>query len=376
MYSVILIDDEYITCKTFSQFINWEKCGFYLKNTFTDSRLALDYLRNNNVDLVITDINMPFVSGIDVAKYIYENNLECIVIFLSAYDEIQYAKLGMKYNVKRYLNKPISKKKLINDLEEIKTILFHNTVHSETFNFYLFSEYFRGIAIGNKIEDKNIISNFDFYNCHFCIFDLCIENIETDEKMLKGFYNIFRFIYPDFNFCVLETYPTFYKILIFSNDKICEDWNLEYQKEIVNNLKINIRIENVNFFSKAEEISKYYNINNKSIDDSKIKNAIIANVEKFIDENIQKPLTVKFIASNVFVSEDYLSKLFKKYTDRNISDYIIEKKIEYAKHLLSNTDIKISRIMEEIGYSSSTYFYAMFKKHTGKTPNEFRKNEE
>ncbi len=100
---------------------------------------------------------------------------------------------------------------------------------------------------------------------------------------------------------------------------------------------------------------------------------IIKEVEDFIATAYMKEdLNLNAIAGQVCVSPTYLSAIFKKEAKINISDYILNVRMEKAQELLRFSDLKISDISLKVGYSNQFYFSTCFKKYTGRTPNDFR----
>ena len=99
---------------------------------------------------------------------------------------------------------------------------------------------------------------------------------------------------------------------------------------------------------------------------------------ELIEENISNAeLSLKWIASSkIFMSMDYLGRLFRNETGMAFSQYVLKRRIEYAKNLLvSEPDIKIYTVAYKSGFGdNSQHFADMFKKHTGVTPREFQKN--
>ena len=116
MYKAIVVDDEQIIRKGISSFINSCDTGFEVTAVLKDGDEAISYLDTHNIELVISDIKMVHVSGIELAQYIYENMPHTRVILLSGYTEFEYAKAAIRYNVKEYITKPT-------DFGELKNIL-------------------------------------------------------------------------------------------------------------------------------------------------------------------------------------------------------------------------------------------------------------
>jgi len=101
--------------------------------------------------------------------------------------------------------------------------------------------------------------------------------------------------------------------------------------------------------------------------------AVIAKVQAFVQDNLHLELSRDDIAGAVYRNPAYLSRMFRKETGLSLTEYIAQAKIERAKRLLTETNDKISRIAEDVGYTHFSYFAKLFKKMTGLTPQEYRK---
>ncbi len=100
---------------------------------------------------------------------------------------------------------------------------------------------------------------------------------------------------------------------------------------------------------------------------------VIDNVKQYIDHHYAKDLTLEWVSSLFYLNPSYLSYLFKEKHGENFTDYINHLRIEHAKHTLTSTDDKIYRIAKQLGYDNPKYFFRVFKKMTGLTPEEYRK---
>ncbi len=99
---------------------------------------------------------------------------------------------------------------------------------------------------------------------------------------------------------------------------------------------------------------------------------LIENAKQYIRENLSENLTVKGIASHLFISPNYLSRLFKQVCDEGCNEYIIRKRMEQAKMLLLSTNLKTYQIAQTVGFNDNNYFSIAFKKHTGISPSQYR----
>lgn len=100
----------------------------------------------------------------------------------------------------------------------------------------------------------------------------------------------------------------------------------------------------------------------------------VSAVNKYIARNYQSDIRIKDIADSIGINETYMQKFYKAHTGRNITDYLLRYRIAKAKVLMSNTELPLIDIAAEIGFNSRQVFLNSFKKVTGMTPKEYRKN--
>lgn len=99
---------------------------------------------------------------------------------------------------------------------------------------------------------------------------------------------------------------------------------------------------------------------------------IIHRIQMFIREHYKENIGRNEIGAEFFLVPEYLAKMYKKKTGQTLKDYINECRLEQARQLLANTQMKISDVAAEVGFDNFSYFSTLFKKHTGMTPNEYR----
>ena len=115
LYELLLVDDEESSRNGLATYFPWEEQGFHICGQVSDGEEALEVLETKRVHVVLTDISMPGMDGIELARQIHEKQKHPCVVFLSAYDDFQYAQQAIRYGVRFYILKP-------SDFEEIKEI--------------------------------------------------------------------------------------------------------------------------------------------------------------------------------------------------------------------------------------------------------------
>lgn len=120
MYKVLLVDDEALIREAISENTRWKELGYELMGTCKEGREAIERLDQEEADLVLTDICMPYVDGMELTRYLYEKHKGVKVIIISGYDDFEYAKTAVKYQVMDYILKPITAKELAQTLTRVK----------------------------------------------------------------------------------------------------------------------------------------------------------------------------------------------------------------------------------------------------------------
>ena len=108
MYRILLVDDEALIREAVSENVKWEEYGYELAGSCENGREALEFIEKNPVDVVLTDICMPYMDGMELSEKLSEGYPSIKIIILSGYDDFDYAKKAIKYGVKEYLLKPIT----------------------------------------------------------------------------------------------------------------------------------------------------------------------------------------------------------------------------------------------------------------------------
>jgi two-component system, response regulator YesN len=221
----------------------------------------------------------------------------------------------------------------------------------------------------NKIEEKfqmpeqklkilqNCIELYDFKNAEVILKDV------FSSKNLEGATSIqIRFIYSEIVNIILKVCM---KLKKFDNSYI--------NSEILST-------ETIDGFSNPDDIVNY--ILTTIIGMLKTENSILSDyknivikVGKHIEQHYMDELTVKDLARKYAVNPDYLSTMYKKETGQTIIKHLNSIRIEKACLLMNTTSLSVSEIVKSVGFKDIQYFYKVFKKITGLTPAEYRKNE-
>ncbi len=123
MYRVLLVDDEYMIVNGLKKLISWQEYGYEVVGTAANGEEALAYVRKNPIDLVVVDVNMPVLSGIEFVAKAREEGIPFRFIMLSGYQEFQYVKDTLKLGTENYLLKPVNKAEMVETLQMVTKAL-------------------------------------------------------------------------------------------------------------------------------------------------------------------------------------------------------------------------------------------------------------
>ena len=132
MYKVLLVDDEALIREAISENIRWEEMGFELLGSCENGREAMKVIKETPPDLLLTDICMPYVDGIELARYVHENYPDTKTVIISGYDEFEYAKQAVRYQVMEYILKPVTPAELTEVLQKARESLDEKYSRSRT----------------------------------------------------------------------------------------------------------------------------------------------------------------------------------------------------------------------------------------------------
>lgn len=121
MLRVFLVEDESIIRETLRDNVPWAQCGYTFVGDAGDGEMALPLIREAKPDVLITDIRMPFMDGLDLSKLVLQEFPQMKIIIISGFDDFEYAQQAISIGIERYLLKPITKNTLLSVLDEVKS---------------------------------------------------------------------------------------------------------------------------------------------------------------------------------------------------------------------------------------------------------------
>lgn len=399
MYRVFIVDDEPIICKGLRDTIEWDSLGLEISGEAHNGADALEMIKTIRPHIIITDIRMPVMDGIKLIKAIRELSLPVRIIILSGFSDYAFLKEAIRLGVDSYLLKPIDNDELISNLADLvstiekemlrATQLQHGTeiLRSNTLNRLVTNK------IGqSEFEEKaaflEISLTGERYLCAVCVAQnedsgiygygephlaLAIQNICS--ALLKGIG--FAFIDGKNRVTLLLCGGSEEKMLAAASSvlKNVGKQVLDYYEKPMTAC-IGIIVGTI------DEIWKSYACATERFDHEKnapeseqLDSTLNSTVERtlaYIAAHYHEALSLKQIANICDINTSYLGQVFKKVTGESFTNYVNKYRIEKAKHLLSNSSLKVYEVAQRVGFTDYHYFLKIYKKITGIIPTDLR----
>lgn len=357
MYRVMIVDDDLATLYMLKRFKNWEQCGFFIGGEACDGKEALQKLAETRYELIITDIKMPGMDGIEFIQELRTQNLDTCVIFLSTHSDFQFAKQGIRYGVFEYMTKPLEEAALSDILTRAKVYIAAKKEQEERINNFEKVHEGDNKAYYPGEHEKLIISQI----------------INSDTELKNTAKEAFAEICTLYD-CDAPKVRVLANTLLFNiRTKIDEKfpWLAKIEGTTdFSHIKELTGIEAIGFefmegLGEIMEKVRKYQLNHPD--------SLIRKICQCVIDNIEKEINLEIIANEVHISKDYVGKLFKQKVACNFNDYVTKIKMEHAKYLIVAGDYRNYEISEKLGYKKTDYFSALFKNYTGLTPTEYKK---
>ena len=350
MFKVFFVEDEMLVRKGVKNNINWGSTNYIFSGDASDGECALPLIRELRPDILITDIKMPFMDGLELSRIVRKEMPWIKIIILSGHDEFYYAREALSIGVSEYLLKPFLANELLEVLDKVSIDIDSDRRRNLVDGKFPFN--MDGFLNEKSIE---IITSSELILIDFLKLG--------DKKSMEGFLEDYMELHSK---AMVDT-PLFYHFalinFIMTITKFYDEigGNIESSIPRVNEIqKISLTIDSL------EGLKKYI--------ESIIRSTIDFRDNKRKDKygGIISDISLNNVASFVNVSPNHLSSIFSKETGETFIEYVMKIRIRKAKELLKTTGMRSSEIAFYIGYTDPHYFSYIFKKMEKCTPNEFR----
>ncbi|WP_186576032.1 response regulator transcription factor [Aquibacillus kalidii] len=394
-WKVLIADDEFIIRDGIRSSVDWDKFDMEVVGEAEDGEEAIELALEHKVDILLIDLNMPIVNGINAMKEITNHLPNCQMVIITGYDDFRYAQEAIRLRVKDYLLKPVNPGKLQDLVLELKGKL-ESERNQESYlkqaanqiqkNHAQLKERFFQDWIKGKLASTEIVEQLTFLNLPTTlpIQYLVVrwpEYHQNQTHMQESDRQVFFFAIENIVEEILGSNNT----AVFRDDShllnVCA-WERVTSEQLIKLTEAVQNYLNINVFCHVEEIGngelselrKAYKLSKLQVDKQSKLSPVVKKVQSYIQDHYNdSSLTLGKVADEFHVSMEYLSRILKQELGISYVGLLTQMRINKAIDLLKTTDMTIREIAEEVGYDSQHYFSTAFKKTMGISPKQFKK---
>ncbi|MCR8642505.1 response regulator [Paenibacillus sp. N1-5-1-14] len=376
---VLLADDEVIIRRGLISTVQWNKYNMQVVADVPNGKKGWDAFLEHRPDVIITDIVMPEMNGIELAQKVKEHTPNTKILLLSCHRDFEYAQQGIRLGASGYLLKTsfddneleqyleLFKKDLRRDAPAIEPYMPMSETHGLFVEWlYGVNQYFLGkmdVLLGaswawmNEANYAYLItggSNTDLQQIRSDIQDLLRTTSEADMMPIQGDV-----------------------LLLMCSSASCRDWNYRLSKwkgtypdlQWTKSSSITGKqqwIEAVKRLHGQYDLEKKYNINRCDWPEP------IVQAVQIMIRHVDTQLSVSDVAQQVGLSRSHFSTLFKKVVGESFVSFMYQIKLNIVCELLTSSKLNIQDISDKVGMPDVKYFSKWFKRCTFETPSQYR----
>lgn len=411
LYTVVVADDEDELREAVCTTIPWQDLGFRLVGSAGNGLDALQLVEQQEPDLLLTDIRMPFISGIELARQVREVRPATHIAFLTGYDDFEYAKQAIRYNIISYMLKPLTVNGLVEELQIIRQKIDDD-----------FATFRQAIPKGNGLDARTALlmslvldpcadpdedARMRAYACQCgllrdaddrCCYTVMVSVLLNEDgavdtppsfaasvnRVAGKYLRSSSFFAPGKVVSVLLGEPSAFAESVY----ILADEIPQMASRVLGRrcrVGVSRTVGSLNALHGAyREAVEVLRRGDRTEGDAQFIGDLEPAIKggsllcrralETIDQHYMDPgLSLVSLSGMLDVSPNHLSACIKKYAGETFINTLIRKRMEAAQELLSTTGLKIRDVAQRCGYMDQHYFSYCFKKYCGESPNALRR---
>ena len=402
MYKLLIADDEYWIRENIKNMLDWNEYEIELCTPAVDGEDALNKIRQEHPHILITDVNMPFLSGVELTKKAKEICPEIVIITVSGFSDYEYVREMLTAGAIDYMLKPISKtaledivkksidiisayRELEKEREDITKNLYHahSLIRDHELSNLIINSEFRNNTSRVSVIDSRFISELELSFASFTLILIRLIDARIDAELIGRIKAaiedvaqhasnsvVFNNVYSPNEFILLSSAP--------DTDLLCQD--ILDSLSFIDCKSIGISVSRQYFsFSQMKKAyddallaRKYGNTSNDDRSQTSTK-SIIRKLIRYVDEHYSEELSLSFLSKMFLIEQSYLSRVFKQFTGENLIPYINKKRVEKAVEYINKRCYQLSEVSYFVGFDDYTYFNRVFRRIMNQSPSDYVK---
>jgi two-component system response regulator YesN len=362
MYRTLIVEPHEFSIKTLLSLPIWcdindtnHKEGFVCSKVASNGPEALELIKSEEFDLVLTEVNLPIFDGLQLLKQIHKDNQPPLVVFISDIVSFSYAREGFIYGAFDYLPKPVNQEAMESLFKRASAELAkykHNQVSNAIYESS--HPYFAPEKVGNIINGvthQKVEVLDEFYDMLNKLYH-DNENVQQPDLIANKLYTtVIDGIYERNDWLSLYLPQDFHRQIDYLVLNDINDYISYYQRKLTYIYNL---IGQLNPLFQDETLSRVY---------------------LYILRNPEDDLKLTSVAGKFYLNHTYLSNLFSKKSSIRYSQLVTIVKLKRAEYLINYTSIPLVDIAEQLGYKDFHYFTKLYKKIIGKAPSDYIRDE-
>lgn len=385
---LLIVDDEPIIVRGLAKLLPWREQGFDPVLEATQSQEALHLLAEHQPDLMISDIAMPGLTGIDLLSHIRREGWRTQVIFLSGHQSFTYARDALTLGALDYLLKPVDAQALTAAVQKARDAVLSRHEQDALKSRISGESREEGWLEALRTMPKDAaLSVQGMRAAHTVHGDLCYQVICVRAAIAEGLSDMDAELTRFSVYSRADAYAAAHGGIPFLRDgmlgvivqgesrEICTRASLTMGEGIAAQVKtmlpspLEIAVSGV--VDDRQAIPTAYAQARKQLLGGGEENAA-TKVKQYIAQNFAQNLTLEMAASVACMNASYFSSFFKRQTSEGFKDYLTRIRIEEASRLLRRTDLRVYEIADRVGFADPRHFAEVFRKLTGVTPQQYK----
>ncbi len=358
-----------------------------------DGETALELAEREHPDILLVDINMPFMNGLQFIEALRRTRSDVKIIVITGYEKFEYARSALELNVYAYLLKPIDLGELKRVIESAIAQLEQDRAHRRHFEWAIaqinsrrdsLREVFLRDAVSDRLDAEEIREFGVYYDIptrgRLDLMLVAVRSVSANGSPwahLLRRYALEEAIEADGTLC-----PGFHCLFLDDRDNIVmlyesagdgeEAVRQKVGEVLSGDLGVSARVEIVHGIEVAA-IAEAYQAALERVEAMEALSPVVEAVKEYFARHYAEPdLDVNGVAERLSIHPVYLSRLMKQELGMPFARYLTHVRIGRALELMARPNAKIWQIAEEVGYRSANQFSAAFKRVMGVSPADYR----